>query len=196
MSRKEKTSLIQMLNTSIGNISGLFKTKKEEAGEKEHEEVEIEEITPSQEKEENESFLLDEEEEFEKDLSRLSVSVEEEDSHNMLKIENKTETKNILSEDSVSRDEINRLKKIIALKDEIRQKEREKDQEKTELGILERIKIQAELDYQRKRKKMLMQVIESLQKSLEESEIQRLELMRYCKLLIEQEERSLPDKKR
>lgn len=176
MERKEKTSLIEMLNTSIGNISGLFKKKEKEK------EIELEEIATSHDKS-SESFLLDEEEEFEKDLSRISVSVEE-------KRDSTTEEpeKRVVPVENESLDEIYKLKKIISLKDEIRQREREKENESAELRILQSIKTQAELDYEKKRVKILLQMIESLEKRLEESEIQCLELMKYCNLLIEQQE--------
>ncbi|KAI5137016.1 uncharacterized protein NESG_01884 [Nematocida ausubeli] len=191
MERKEKTSLIQMLNTSIGNISGLFKQKKQET---ESKDVELEEIAASQEKEESESFLLDEEEEFEKDLSRLSISMEEGmESKRTGSLENKMEA---ASTTNTFVDEINKLKKIIALKDEIWLKEREKDKETSELRILESIKTQAELDYEKKRRKILLQTIDSLERRLEESEIQCLELMKYCNLLIEQQESAGAEKKK
>ncbi|KAI5166680.1 hypothetical protein NEIRO03_1108 [Nematocida sp. AWRm78] len=189
MERKEKTSLIQMLNTSIGSISGLFKQAKQPEEEKE---VEVEEIAPSQEKEE--SFLLEEEEEFEKDLSRLSISIEERSDQS--KTEGMESKAMLAGASNTFLDEIQKLKKIIALKDEIWQKEREKDKETTELRILESIKTQAELDYERKRRKILLQMIDSLEKRLEESEIQCLELMKYCNLLIEQQERPDVDKKK
>lgn len=188
--KKEKTSLIQMLNTSIGNISGLFKTKKSDG--KETEEIEIEEIVPSQEKEEGSFLLKEEEEEFEKDLSRISISMEDDAEEE--KDEQTVETKSSIREETISTDEINRLKKIITLKDEIRQREREKEKEKEEINTLENIKTRAELEYERKRRKVLQQVIASLEKSLEESEIQKLELMKYCKLLIEQEQKNLSEK--
>ncbi|KAH9385288.1 uncharacterized protein NEMAJ01_0184 [Nematocida major] len=193
MGRKEKTSLIEMLNTSIGNISGLFKKKKE--GEDADKDVEVEEITASQDKETSQSFLLDDEEEFEKDISRLSVSIGE-GSQECPESGQILECKGPVPLESGLADELQKLRKIIALKDEIRQKEREKDKEAGELRILESIKTQAELEYERKRRKILLQMIESLETRLEESEIQCLELMKYCNLLIEQQEKTGTDKKR
>lgn len=160
--KKEKTSLIQMLNTSIGNISGLFRAKKESTKE---EEIEIEEITASQDKAEESFMLQEEEEEFEKDLSRISIPIGEEMEENE-KEEKIVEIKSSLKEDILTNDEVSRLKKIIVLKDEIRRKEREREKEKEELNTLENIKIRAELDYERKRRKMLQQVINSLEKVL------------------------------
>ncbi|KAI5180017.1 hypothetical protein NEOKW01_0346 [Nematocida sp. AWRm80] len=183
MSQQERRSFIGMLNTSIGSISGLFKSKKDP-------EAAVDAIVPVKEKEKDQtSFLSNEEEEFEKDLSKLSISLEspkENTSH-----PEEVQSENVYSLDegipTTAETELIRMKKILTLKEEIRAKEKEKEKEAVELKILEIIKVQTHLDYERKQRKILEQEIMSLKKRLEESELECMELIKYCKMLLSYE---------
>jgi len=181
--KNEKSSFIQMINSSMGNISGLFKLKKEEP----KDEVEVGKIETDKEKDAKNSFLLNEEEEFEKDLSHLSIPFEtptKDDKENSsvevftiqpITSEDKTEAEN----------EVLRLKRVLLLKEEIRKKEKEKEEEMLELKNLEMIKVQAQLEYERKQKKMLEQEVRDLRRKFEKSELECIELIKYCRLLID-----------
>ncbi|OAG31416.1 hypothetical protein NEDG_01943 [Nematocida displodere] len=176
MVQEEKSSLIRMLNTSIGNISGLFKSKKEEPGP----EVEVEDINNIEEKEAH-SLLLDNEDDFEKELSQLSLSLEEPpkaDSLPELAEESEPEDKKTETE------EILRLRKILSLKEEIRAREKDKEEEKIELKALELVKVQAQLEYEKKQRKILEQEIAELKERLEKNELECMELIKYCQLLL------------
>ncbi|KAI5186093.1 hypothetical protein NEHOM01_1275 [Nematocida homosporus] len=178
MSQKEKSSLIQMLNTSIGNLSGLFKSKKEEVDL----EVETEGIHLSEDKQESEdknqqSLLLNEEEDFEREISQISLCQAIPDSTPI-----QTEEESLSEEPN---NEVLRLKRILTLKEEIRYREKEREKEAVELKVLELIKVEAQLEYERKQRKILELEISGLKKRLEGSELECMELVKYCKLLLE-----------
>ncbi|KAI5192081.1 hypothetical protein NECID01_1790 [Nematocida sp. AWRm77] len=187
MVQKERSSLIQMLNTSIGSLSGLFKGKKED----EEGDVEIEEIQTSQEKEAQSAFVLSEEQEFEKEMSNISVSFE-----TPSQTESSPEERPLLppkepaesdSKKTETENEIHRLRKILALKEEIRMQEREKEREAIDLKALELIKVQAHLEYEKKQRKVLEQEMQQIRSRLEQSELECMELIKYCWLLLDAE---------
>lgn len=82
------------------------------------------------------------------------------------------------------RKEIARMKKILELKEELRRKEKAKEAEAVELKNLEGMKILAQLEYERKRRRFLEQELLDLKEKLEKSEMkrERMKLSKYCKL--------------
>lgn len=174
-----------MLNTSFGNISGLFKGKKEEG---QLEEIETGEIQISQEKEQHCSFILNEEQDFEKDMSNISVSFEtpahSDGGPTPPALLPPKPVGEVAARQLQAENEVSRLRSILALKEEIRASEREKEKEAMELKTLELIKIQAQLEYEKKQRKILEQEIQQLKGRVKESELESMELVEYCKLLM------------
>lgn len=181
-----------MLNTSIGSISGLFKGKKEDDLGLEDINVDRDQAPSSKEEKEAEKdqsgagLLLNEEEEFEKEISQLSISLDEQKECTPASVPQEDISSSKEESDAVN--EVLRLKRILALKEEIRAREKERERETAELKVLEMIKIQAQLEYERKQRKLMVQEMQSIRKRLEDSELECMELIKYCKLLLSQKE--------
>lgn len=184
MAGEEKSSLFRILNTSIGNISGLFSTKKESQGPSSPEEMLDEEKNAE---ESGHSLLLEgEEDEFEKELSQITVASEPFAQKDMN--ETPEEESDPKPKEKEPEEELVRLRKILSLKEELRAREKAKEKEVLELKVLEMVKIQTHLEYEKKQRRLMEEEIRHLKQRLEQSDLDCMELVKYCKLLVEEQQ--------
>lgn len=210
--------LRHIVNTSINSLTGLFKKesaspatpKREREGREEYYEVKDRGM-------EEEPLILsnikdtlvvskDEQIEFEKEFSQLSISIDDtingntsikdisvllgsiytpEDTRESLRQENTR----LREEIDTLKKEVYKLKKTIEIKEGLRKKEIRKGVEVVELKTLESVKIEAQLIYERKRRALLEKNKNELNDKIEKMERENIELVRYCKLLLKNDPR-------